>query len=95
MQEALKLIKEQDPDLTIDGEMQAKFALAEGAANILIFPKLSAGNIAYNLMQEIGDGEVIGPVLIGMKKSVHILQLGSKIRDIVNMVTLAVVDAQR
>ena len=109
MREALRLIKEQDPDLIIDGEMQAKFALnqellkenypfsalADGAANILIFPKLSAGNIAYNLMQELGDGEVIGPVLIGMKKSVHILQLGSKIRDIVNMVTLAVVDAQR
>ena len=109
MQEALKIIKAQDPTLIIDGEMQAKFALnqellkenypfsalADGAANVLIFPKLSAGNIAYNLMQEIGDGEVIGPVLIGMKKSVHILQLGSKIRDIVNMVTLAVVDAQR
>ncbi len=109
MREALRLIKEQDPDLVIDGEMQAKFALnqellkenypfsalVDGAANILIFPKLSAGNIAYNLMQELGDGEVIGPVLIGMKKSVHILQLGSKIRDIVNMVTLAVVDAQR
>lgn len=109
MQEALKIIKAQDSTLIIDGEMQAKFALnqellkenypfsalADGAANVLIFPKLSAGNIAYNLMQEIGDGEVIGPVLIGMKKSVHILQLGSKIRDIVNMVTLAVVDAQR
>ncbi len=109
MQQALKLIKEQDPKLVIDGEMQAKFALnqellkenypfsalADGAANVLIFPKLSAGNIAYNLMQEIGDGEVIGPVLIGMKKSIHILQLGSKIRDIVNIVTLAVVDAQR
>jgi malate dehydrogenase (oxaloacetate-decarboxylating)(NADP+) len=111
MQEALRIIKEQDPNLIVDGEMQAKFALNQellienypfssladgnGAANILIFPKLSAGNIAYNLMQEIGDGEVIGPVLIGMKKSVHILQLGSKIRDIVNMVTLAVVDAQR
>jgi malate dehydrogenase (oxaloacetate-decarboxylating)(NADP+) len=109
MQEALKLIKAQDPTLIVDGEMQAKFALnqellkenypfsalADGAANVLIFPKLSSGNIAYNLMQEIGDGEVIGPVLIGMKQSVHILQLGSKIRDIVNMVTLAVVDAQR
>ena len=109
MKEALKIIREQNPNLIVDGEMQAKFALnpdllrenypfstlADGPANVLIFPKLSAGNIAYNLMQEIGDGEVIGPVLIGMKKSVHILQLGSKIRDIVNMVTLAVVDAQR
>lgn len=109
MKEALKIIREQNPSLIVDGEMQAKFALnpdllrenypfstlADGPANVLIFPKLSAGNIAYNLMQEIGDGEVIGPVLIGMKKSVHILQLGSKIRDIVNMVTLAVVDAQR
>jgi malate dehydrogenase (oxaloacetate-decarboxylating)(NADP+) len=109
MQDALKIIREQDPTLIVDGEMQAKFALnpnllkehypfstlAGEPANVLIFPKLSAGNIAYNLMQEIGEGEVIGPVLVGMKKSIHILQIGSKVRDILNMVTLAVVDAQR
>jgi malate dehydrogenase (oxaloacetate-decarboxylating)(NADP+) len=63
-------------------------------ANILIFPNLEAGNIAYKLMQEMGVGETIGPILLGMKKPVHILQIGSSVREIVNMVTIAVVDAQ-
>ena len=108
MQQALKKLRANYPDMIVDGEMQAKFALnaellqenypfstlAGEPANVLIFPKLSSGNIAYNLLQELGVGDVIGPVLIGMNKSVHILQLGSKIRDIVNMVTVAVVDAQ-
>jgi malate dehydrogenase (oxaloacetate-decarboxylating)(NADP+) len=62
--------------------------------NTLIFPNLAAGNIAYKLIQEMGGAEAIGPVLIGMKKPVHILQLGSSVREIVNMVTIAVVDAQ-
>ncbi len=55
---------------------------------------LSSGNIAYKLMQELGSAEAIGPILIGMKKPVHILQLGSSVREIVNMITIAVVDAQ-
>ncbi len=63
-------------------------------ANVLIFPNLASGNIAYKLMQEMGVGETIGPILLGMDKPVHILQLGSSVREIVNMVTIAVVDAQ-
>ncbi|HPD52814.1 MAG TPA: phosphate acyltransferase, partial [Bacteroidia bacterium] len=67
---------------------------ADQGANTLIFPSLDAGNIAYKLLQEMGGAEAIGPVLLGMKKPVHILQLGSSVREIVNMVTIAVVDAQ-
>jgi len=88
--------------------MQANFALnpallsdnfpfcefSEEGANTLIFPSLDAGNIAYKLLQEMGAAEAIGPVLLGMKKPVHILQLGSSVREIVNMVTIAIVDAQ-
>ncbi|OQA03382.1 MAG: Ethanolamine utilization protein EutD [Bacteroidetes bacterium ADurb.Bin397] len=68
--------------------------LAKEGANTLIFPNLDSGNIAYKLIQEMGGAEAIGPVLLGMKKPVHILQLGSSVREIVNMVTIAVVDAQ-
>jgi len=77
--------------------MQEKFAfstLAGKQVNTLIFPNLSAGNIAYKMMQEMTESEAIGPVLLGLKKSVHVLQLGSSVREIVNMVKIAVVDAQ-
>ena len=63
-------------------------------ANTLVFPNLSSGNISYKLLQEMGELEVIGPVLLGMNKSVHIMQLGASVREIVNMTSLAVVDAQ-
>jgi malate dehydrogenase (oxaloacetate-decarboxylating)(NADP+) len=63
-------------------------------ANTLIFPTLESGNIAYKLLQEIGGAEAVGPILLGMKKPVHVLQLGSSVREIVNMVTIAVIDAQ-
>ncbi|QDH81045.1 NADP-dependent malic enzyme [Echinicola soli] len=100
--------KEKFPDLIIEGEMQANVAineaiqkenypfsaLANKKANTLIFPNLSSGNIAYKLLAEIGNAEAIGPVLLGMNKPVHILQLGSSIREIINMVAIAVVDAQ-
>jgi malate dehydrogenase (oxaloacetate-decarboxylating)(NADP+) len=106
--DAVKILHERNPDLIVDGELQANFALnkeliseqfpfsplAKASANTLIFPDLASGNIAYKLMQEIGNTEAIGPILLGMKKSVHILQLGSTVREIVNMVTIAVVDAQ-
>jgi malate dehydrogenase (oxaloacetate-decarboxylating)(NADP+) len=96
------------PELVIEGEMQANVALDESIqkenypfsalinnkANTLIFPDLASGNIAYKLVAEIGNSEAIGPILLGMNKSVHILQLGSSIREIVNMVAIAVVDAQ-
>jgi malate dehydrogenase (oxaloacetate-decarboxylating)(NADP+) len=105
---AVSLLKEKFPGLIVDGEMQANFAfdtellrdnypfceLVNGAANTLIFPNLSAGNIAYKLMQSLGAAEAIGPILLGLRKPVHILQLGSSVREIVNMVTIAVVDAQ-
>ena len=58
------------------------------------FPNLESGNIAYKLLQEVGGAEAVGPILLGLKKSVHVLQLGSSVREIVNMVTIAVVDAQ-
>ena len=62
---------------------------------MLIFPNLSAANIAYNLLKEAGELEYIGPILLGLKKPVHVLQLGSTVREIVNMVAIAVVEAQR
>ncbi|HYV91450.1 MAG TPA: NADP-dependent malic enzyme [Chitinophagales bacterium] len=105
---AVRILKEKYPGMIVDGEMQANFAfdtdllkdnypfceLINGGANTLIFPNLSAGNIAYKLMQSLGAAEAIGPVLLGLKKPVHILQLGSSVREIINMVTIAVVDAQ-
>jgi len=106
--ESVAKAKEMYPDLIIDGELQANVALdkellkenypfsplATTGVNTLIFPSLEAGNIAYKLLQELGTSEAIGPVLMGMKKPVHILQLGSEVREIVNMVAIAVVDAQ-
>jgi malate dehydrogenase (oxaloacetate-decarboxylating)(NADP+) len=108
MRKAVEILHAKYPDLIVDGEIQANFAfnqhllkdnfpfseLAEGGVNALIFPNLDSGNIAYKLLQTVGAAEAIGPVLLGMKKPVHILQLGSSVREIVNMVTIAVVDAQ-
>ncbi len=105
---AAALAKEKFPDLIIDGDIQANVALdvdlqrenypfsalAEKGANTLIFPNLISGNIAYKLLMEIGGAEAIGPILLGMKKPVHVLQLGSSINEIVNMASIAVVDAQ-
>ena len=105
---AAMLAKEKFPDLTIEGDIQANIALnkelqkenypfselSKDGANTLIFPDLASGNIAYKLLMELGGAEAIGPVLLGMNKPVHILQLGSSIREIVNMVAIAVVDAQ-
>ena len=104
----MRILHERYPDMVVDGDMQANFALnsslladnfpfsiLNGApANTLIFPNLESGNIAYKLLQEIGGAEAVGPILLGLKKSVHVLQLGSSVREIVNMVTIAVVDAQ-
>lgn len=106
--EAMEIAKAKNPDLIIEGDIQANVAintqiqqenfpfsaLAKEGANTLIFPDLASGNIAYKLLMEIGGGEAIGPILLGMKKPVHILQLGSSIREIVNMAAIAVVDAQ-
>lgn len=108
MSEAARILRERDPNLIVDGEVQANFALnnalmeekfsfstlANKKVNTLIFPNLSSGNIAYKLLQEITEGDAIGPVLVGLKKSVHVLQMGSSVREIINMVKVAVVDAQ-
>jgi malate dehydrogenase (oxaloacetate-decarboxylating)(NADP+) len=106
--DAVRLAKKKYPDLVIDGDIQANVAinteiqqenypfsaLSQEGANTLIFPNLASGNIAYKLLMEIGGAEAIGPILLGMKKPVHVLQLGSSIREIVNMAAIAVVDAQ-
>jgi malate dehydrogenase (oxaloacetate-decarboxylating)(NADP+) len=108
MAKAVEILHEKCPNLVVDGEIQANFALnndlmmekfsfsqlANKEVNTLIFPNLSAGNIAYKLLQEMTDGEAVGPVLVGLKKSIHVLQLGSSVREIINMVKVAVVDAQ-
>jgi malate dehydrogenase (oxaloacetate-decarboxylating)(NADP+) len=78
---------------TLD-EMYPFCQLDDKGANTLIFPNLSAGNIAYKLLQEVGGCEAIGPILMGLKKPVQVLQLGSSVRDIVNMVTIGVVESQ-
>lgn len=108
VREAVKLLHQNHPEIIVDGELQANFALNKEllesnfpfsvlnkeAANTLIFPSLEAGNIAYKLLQEVGNAEAVGPILLGMNKPVHVLQLDSSVREIVNMVTIAVVDAQ-
>ena len=108
VRKAVDILHRNHPELIVDGEIQANFALnAElisenfpfstlngRKVNTLIFPNLAAGNIAYKLMQEMGEKEVIGPILLGMKRSFHILQMGSSVREIINMVRIAVVDAQ-
>ncbi len=106
--EARKIVKNKMPSLIVDGEMQASVAfnkelikenypfseLADKDVNTLIFPNLAAGNIAYNLMKELETADAVGPILLGLKKPVHILQLGSSVRSIINMALIAVVDAQ-
>lgn len=105
---ARDIVKEKAPSLIVDGEMQASLAfnrdllaenypfseLAEQDVNTLIFPNLAAGNVAYNLLKEVGGADAIGPILLGLKKPVHVLQLGSSVRSIVNMALIAVIDAQ-
>jgi malate dehydrogenase (oxaloacetate-decarboxylating)(NADP+) len=105
---AVSILHSNYPGLVVDGDLQANFAtnnnllkeqfpfstLIDKDVNTFIFPNLAAGNIAYKLMQELGGAEAIGPVLMGLNKPVHVLQLGSSVREIVNMITLAVVDAQ-
>lgn len=105
---AVQIAKEKWPEMIIDGDIQANLAmnkkmlektypfsdLAGHQVNTLIFPNLSSGNIAYKLLMEIGASEAIGPILMGMKKPVHVLQAGSTAREIYNMAAIAVVDAQ-
>ncbi|HEX6070114.1 MAG TPA: NADP-dependent malic enzyme, partial [Longimicrobiaceae bacterium] len=107
VREATELVKQRDPELIIDGEMQVEpallpdlrsslypFTTLTGPANVLIFPDLDAANIAYKMLWHVGGAEAIGPVLMGMSKPIHVLQRGSSAADIVNLTALAVVDAQ-
>jgi len=106
--EATKILKQRNPSLIVDGEMQGSLAfnkeilkdnypfseLVDEDVNVLMFPNLTAGNVTYNLLKEIGGADAIGPILLGLKKPVHVLQLGSTVRSIINMAMVAVVDAQ-
>ena len=104
---AVELVRERAPGLMIDGEMQADtavvpqiveetypFSTLKGGANVLVFPNLESGNIAYKLLHRIGGAELIGPLLTGLSKPVHVLQRGSEVNDIVHVAAVAVVDAQ-
>jgi len=106
VQQATELVKKLRPDLIIDGEMQADtavvpeiiekdypFSTLKGRSNVLIFPDLNSGNIAYKLMARIGHASVVGPILMGMKKPIHVLQRGATVDDIINMTAIAVVEA--
>ncbi|MBA2708086.1 MAG: NADP-dependent malic enzyme [Gemmatimonadaceae bacterium] len=104
---AVQLLREREPALVVDGEMQADTAFDEELlrsaypfsslterANVLIFPNLSAGNIAYKLLHHLGGATAIGPILVGMNRPVHVLERGADVQDIVNMAAVAVMDAQ-
>jgi malate dehydrogenase (oxaloacetate-decarboxylating)(NADP+) len=104
---AVEIVRMREPLLMVDGEMQADtavtpsiidetypFSTLKGGANVLVFPNLEAGNIAYKLLARIGGAQVIGPILMGTSKPVHVLQRGSDVEDVVNIATIAVVDAQ-
>jgi malate dehydrogenase (oxaloacetate-decarboxylating)(NADP+) len=107
MARAVQLLRQRDSSLMIDGEMQADtafdheiierdypFSTLKEQANVLIFPNLSAGNIAYKLLNHLGGATAIGPILVGMSRPVHVLERGADVQDIVNMAAVAVVDAQ-
>src|SRR5271169_7208527 len=104
---AVELVRYADPTLIIDGELQADFAVngkklgesfpfsaLKGGANVLIFPDLQSCNIACRLLPHLGGGETLGPILSGMAKPVHLLQRGVEVEDVVNIASIAVVDAQ-
>lgn len=109
IQETVETLRRKYPEILVDGEMSASVAfnkelrqarfpfspLADKDVNTIIFPNLSSGSIALGVLQELGNNEIIGPVLLGLNKPVHILQMGCSVRDIVYMTTLAVTDAQK
>jgi len=107
VQRAAEIVKHREPRLMVDGEMQADtavtpeiieqtypFSTLRGGANVLIFPNLESGNIAYKLLARLGGAELIGPIIMGLAKPMHVLQRGAEVNDIVNMASIAVVDAQ-
>jgi malate dehydrogenase (oxaloacetate-decarboxylating)(NADP+) len=108
VRQTIAFLHQNHPELIVDGEIQMNFALNKEMrsqkfpftqlenrdVNTIIFPNLTSGNIAYKLMQEIGGAEVVGPILMGMKKPIHVVPIECSVREIVNMTTIAVVDAQ-
>jgi malate dehydrogenase (oxaloacetate-decarboxylating)(NADP+) len=107
VRDAVQILKQRRPDLIVEGEMQADTAVApeiarqdyawsaiQGDANVLVFSNLDAANAAYKLLWRLGGAEVIGPILQGLSKPVHVLQRGVDVNDIVNMAAIAVLDAQ-
>jgi malate dehydrogenase (oxaloacetate-decarboxylating)(NADP+) len=105
--EAVRIVRQRAPGLEVDGEMQADtafderilterypFSALKSTANVLIFPNLSAGNIAYKLLARLGGATAIGPILVGMQRPVHVLEQGADVEEIVNMAAVAVIDAQ-
>ena len=108
VKKAVEIVKQKMPDLIIDGEMQADtavvpeilnstypFSRLKEKANVLIFPDLQSGNIAYKLLERLSGAKAVGPILTGMNKSIHVLQRGASVDDIVNLAAIAVVDAQK
>lgn len=107
--DAVKIVKQQEPDLVIDGEMNVDaavvpsvmkenypFSTLQEEANVLIFPDMASGNIGYKLLMRLGGAETVGPILVGLEKPVNVLQVGSsEVKDVVNMTAIAVVNAQR
>lgn len=109
IQEAVSYIHKKYPHVVVDGELQADFALNPELlakefpfsklngkkVNVLIFPNLESANITYKVLKQLDGNESIGPILLGLKKPVHVLQLGSSVDEMVNMAAVAVVDAQQ
>ena len=107
MKRATELVKQAEPELMIDGEMQADtaiipevidstypFSSLKGGANVLVFPDLQSANIAYKLCAELGRADAVGPILMGLKKSAHVLKHGCEVDDIVNMAAIAIAEIQ-
>ena len=107
VQDATRRVRERAPRLVVDGEMQADtavtpdvankhfpFSVIKGDANVLVFPDLTSGNIAYKLLHRLGGAEYVGPILAGMRKPAHILHQASEVADVINVTALAVADAQ-
>jgi malate dehydrogenase (oxaloacetate-decarboxylating)(NADP+) len=109
VEDAVAYLHEQHPEIIVDGEIQANYAfnkdlrmklfpfskLGDKDVNTVIFPNLSSGNIAYKMMNELGKVDIIGPILLGMRKPIHVMQMHCTVREIVNMTAIAVVDAQK
>ncbi len=108
VQQATEIVRKREPSLAVDGEMQATVALdahllntyfpfnrLREEANVLVFPSLEAGNIAYKMVQSLANAEVVGPILVGMNRPIHVLQRNDEVKDIVNLAAIAVVEAQK